>query len=54
MLQNNLGNEVKFTEKGEVSFEAAADGRSLRFVIRDTGIGIHAEVLESVLDPFGQ
>ncbi|MCC8166744.1 MAG: response regulator [Planctomycetes bacterium] len=54
ILQNILGNAVKFTEKGEVTFDAAVHDGKLRFVIRDTGIGMRPDVLESVFEPFGQ
>ncbi len=54
VLQNILGNAVKFTERGKVAFEAAVDGRNLRFIVRDTGIGMAADVLDSVFEPFGQ
>jgi PAS domain S-box-containing protein len=55
ILVNLLSNAVKFTDAGgriEVSCEAAAGGVAVH--VRDTGIGIPAEKLEVIFDPFVQ
>ena len=60
VLINILGNAVKFTPVGgKVNFTvektAAFDGKStLRFVIRDTGIGMSKEYLPRLFDTFSQ
>ena len=60
VLINILGNAVKFTPEGKsVDFEveklATFDGKStLRFVIRDTGIGMSREFLPHLFDTFAQ
>jgi signal transduction histidine kinase/DNA-binding response OmpR family regulator len=59
VLMNLIGNAVKFTEHGEivvaVAAVQAADGNaSLRFAVRDTGIGIAPEHLASVFKEFTQ
>ena len=60
VLINILGNAVKFTpEGGSVDFTAECasrfDGKStLRFVIRDTGIGISREFLPHIFEAFTQ
>jgi PAS domain S-box-containing protein len=59
VLTNLLGNAIKFTARGEVtltvSVEAAGDtGPHLRFVVRDTGIGIPSEKLGTLFQPFTQ
>jgi signal transduction histidine kinase/ActR/RegA family two-component response regulator len=55
-----VGNAVKFTETGHVSLtaepaEAARPGGvGLRFIIRDTGVGIPARKLDTIFEPFSQ
>ena len=51
----NLGaNAIKFTDHGRVEIEAAADGAELKFIVRDTGIGIAPEDLPRLFRPFTQ
>lgn len=55
ILINLLGNAAKFTENGEISLRISQDcAASLHFTITDTGIGISAEKLEKIFDPFVQ
>jgi signal transduction histidine kinase/CheY-like chemotaxis protein len=60
VLINLLGNSVKFTpELGTIEFRISRlerlDGRSLmRFVVRDTGIGISEEAMKAIFKPFEQ
>ena len=56
ILLNLLGNGLKFTEGGRVQLDvqASADGRSLRFRVADTGIGMSAEHLARLFQPFTQ
>jgi signal transduction histidine kinase/ligand-binding sensor domain-containing protein/DNA-binding response OmpR family regulator len=58
-LLNLLGNAIKFTNAGEVVLAVGrmteADGREfIRFEVRDTGIGIAADALERLFQPFTQ
>ena len=54
VLINLLGNAVKFTERGEVLLRVGfADGQ-LSLEVHDTGIGMTAEQLERVFEPFTQ
>src|SRR6267143_578286 len=59
VLMNLIGNAVKFTEQGEVVVSvttgAPSNGNAqLRFAVRDTGIGIAAEHVESIFKEFTQ
>ena len=54
VLNNLVGNAIKFTERGGVSITVRhVDGR-LSVAVRDTGIGIPASRLEAIFDPFSQ
>lgn len=59
VLNNLLSNAIKFTNKGTVSLvvtpEKVYDNAiDLKFAVVDTGKGIAAEKLESILEPFSQ
>ncbi|MES2571090.1 MAG: ATP-binding protein [Verrucomicrobiota bacterium] len=52
---NLLTNALKFTQKGEVRVEIAATAaRQLRIAISDSGIGMSAEVVSRLFQPFTQ
>jgi two-component system, sensor histidine kinase and response regulator len=58
-LINLLGNAIKFTRQGEIVTELSVvgerEGRPLvRFEVRDTGIGISAQTVETLFQPFVQ
>jgi signal transduction histidine kinase/DNA-binding response OmpR family regulator len=61
VIVNLLSNAVKFTEQGEIFVEIASPpgeaqmpARTLHFTVRDTGIGIPANRLDSVFQSFSQ
>ncbi|MGB7595566.1 MAG: response regulator [Erysipelotrichaceae bacterium] len=54
VLQNLIGNAVKFTEHGQVTLSAKARGDVLEVKVGDTGIGISAEHLPYIFDEFRQ
>jgi PAS domain S-box-containing protein len=57
VLINLVNNAVKFTERGEVSLlveRAPGAGTTLRFVVRDTGIGMDMEQQSRLFSAFSQ
>ena len=56
ILLNLVSNAAKFTEQGAIHLRVAADpqGTPLRIDIQDTGIGIPAEKLAAIFEPFEQ
>ncbi|MDC9527254.1 ATP-binding protein [Pseudoalteromonas sp. Angola-30] len=59
IINNCVGNALKFTERGEItlSIEATTQDKQniqLRFGIKDTGIGMTPEQTESIFDSFYQ
>jgi two-component system sensor histidine kinase/response regulator len=54
ILVNLVGNAFKFTHHGEVTIRATSAGDSLRFEVRDSGIGMSPEQLARLFQPFSQ
>ncbi|MEE7566973.1 HAMP domain-containing histidine kinase [Xanthomonas sp. Kuri4-3] len=55
VFTNLLGNASKFTpEGGEVGLKVQGEGDSVVVTVSDTGIGISAEALSHIFDPFVQ
>ncbi len=59
VIVNLVGNAVKFTKEGSVSLEVTRMGSDgdevvMRFAVRDTGIGIAADKIQSIFEPYQQ
>jgi two-component system, sensor histidine kinase and response regulator len=59
VLVNLVGNSIKFTEQGEIKVrveiaEQQPESTMLHFMVEDSGIGIPADKLKTILEPFTQ
>ena len=59
IIINLIGNAIKFTPKGSVTLQIRKDTEdeqttTLRFLVRDSGIGIAADKIENIFKPFTQ
>lgn len=54
ILVNLCGNAIKFTEKGSVTLTASYSNGTMRFSVRDTGIGMRSEDMAKLFTPFQQ
>ena len=59
VLWNLVNNAVKFTESGRIDIEVrvfsqSKNDRVLQFIVSDTGIGIPAEKVKHIFEPFAQ
>ncbi len=55
VLLNLVGNAVKFTKKGTVTFIMTSSGESLTWIVEDTGIGMDSQFIEqNLFRPFSK
>ncbi|MCA9325678.1 PAS domain S-box protein [Candidatus Saccharibacteria bacterium] len=52
VLQNFVTNSLKYTEHGGVSISAVQSGNGIKFVVKDTGIGISRQDQKRIFDKF--
>jgi CheY-like chemotaxis protein len=51
---NYIGNAIKFTRDGGVRVRLGLNGERVRFEVSDTGVGVPAERIATLFDPFTQ
>jgi signal transduction histidine kinase len=54
VLYNLISNAVKFTERGAVGVEARRVAGGVRFIVRDSGVGMSAEAVAGLFTAFSQ
>ncbi|MCG8638065.1 MAG: ATP-binding protein [Desulfobacterales bacterium] len=54
ILNNLIRNAYKFTEQGEISVTLSTDGNNIVIEVRDTGVGMSPEVMETIFNRFQQ
>ncbi|MBK8617517.1 MAG: GAF domain-containing protein [Anaerolineales bacterium] len=54
VMINLINNAIKFTEKGEIAIHVAREANNVLISVKDTGIGIPIDQLESVFQEFTQ
>jgi two-component system, sensor histidine kinase len=54
LLQNLLGNAMKYTDRGSVRVKCAEDAEGMLVLVEDSGIGIPADKLERIFDEYYQ
>ena len=54
VLMNLLGNAAKFTASGGISLSATALPQGIEILVTDTGLGMPADEVDKVFEPFHQ
>jgi PAS domain S-box-containing protein len=54
IILNLLSNAIKFTDRGGIDVRCAVHNSQVRIEVRDTGIGIRAELFDLIFEPFVQ
>ncbi|MFZ9520983.1 MAG: response regulator [Silvanigrellaceae bacterium] len=54
ILQNLIGNAIKFTHEGHIGVSAVIEGKQLRISVKDTGIGIEQSKRQRIFNSFEQ
>ncbi|MDM8566865.1 response regulator [Candidatus Halobeggiatoa sp. HSG11] len=54
ILHNLVGNAIKFTDSGTVEISSTIKDKYMQIIVTDSGVGIQANKLETVFNPFEQ
>ncbi len=54
VLTNLIGNAFKFTSVGEINVHVSRLDGTLQFEVRDTGVGVRADRIDAIFEPFEQ
>ncbi len=54
IVENFVGNAIRYTESGEVSIVSRSDGDNACIEVSDTGVGIPADALETIFEEYFQ
>jgi PAS domain S-box-containing protein len=54
VLVNLMSNAIKFTDRGSVTLSMRPQGEHVVFEVADTGVGIAADQIDRIFDPFWQ
>ncbi|MBT3932667.1 MAG: response regulator [Bacteroidetes bacterium] len=54
ILTNIIGNAIKFTNRGSITVITSSDAQRISISVKDTGIGIHADMISSIFREFKQ
>ena len=52
ILSNLIGNALRSTQQGSITFGYKIDGNSIRFHVTDTGTGIESKNLDNIFNPY--
>jgi signal transduction histidine kinase/ActR/RegA family two-component response regulator len=54
VLANLVSNAIKFTSQGSIKVAAKLKDGSIEFTVTDTGVGVPADLIDSIFEPFHQ